>query len=116
MITNKIGIPMIYKSIAVEAEDCRADMAGAKVLRGNPAARVSRVSKDSRTTERGDLYIALRGENFDGNSFAGAAAARRASRPSRSQKKFRSSTRRPAARAARTRTRFSGRAAASPAR
>ena len=53
-----------------------ADMAGAKVLRGNPAARVSRVSKDSRTTERGDLYVALRGENFDGNSFAGAAAAR----------------------------------------
>ena len=53
-----------------------ADMAGAKLLRGGTGVRVSRVSKDSRTTERGDLYVALRGENFDGNQFAGAAVAR----------------------------------------
>ena len=53
-----------------------ADMAGAKILRGSSGARVSRVSKDSRTTEKGDLYVALRGENFDGNEFAVNAAAR----------------------------------------
>jgi len=52
-----------------------ADMAGAKILCGNPGVRVSRVSKDSRTAGHGDLYIALRGENFDGNAFAGDAAA-----------------------------------------
>lgn len=53
-----------------------ADMAGAKILRGNPAVRVSRVSKDSRTAEPGDLYVALRGEHFDGNEFAAGAASR----------------------------------------
>ncbi len=53
-----------------------ADMAGAKVLRGDPAVRVSRVGKDSRTAGPGELYVALRGENFDGNGFAADAAAR----------------------------------------
>ena len=53
-----------------------ADMAGATILRGSPDVRISRVSKDSRTTEAGDLYVALRGENFDGNEFASAAASR----------------------------------------
>ena len=53
-----------------------ADMSGAKLLCGDPGARVSRVSKDSRTCGRGDLYLALRGENFDGNEFAGDADAR----------------------------------------
>ena len=53
-----------------------AEMAGAKVLRGDGTARVSRVSKDSRTIEPGDIYVALRGENFDGNLFLAGAAAR----------------------------------------
>jgi len=53
-----------------------ADMAGAKVLRGDPSVRISRVGKDSRTAGPGELYVALRGENFDGNGFAADAAAR----------------------------------------
>lgn len=52
-----------------------AEMAGAKILRGDPAARISRVGKDTRSLQAGDLYIALRGANFDGNRFASDAAA-----------------------------------------
>ena len=42
---------------------------------------ISAVSIDTRTLQPGDLYIAIKGENFDGNDFvkhaetAGAAAA-----------------------------------------
>lgn len=50
-----------------------ASMAGAKILRDNSAVAVSRVSKDTRSIRPGDLYIALRGERFDGNTFAGQA-------------------------------------------
>lgn len=58
-----------------------ASMAGATLLRDHPGLAVSRISKDTRTITSGDLYLALRGENFDGNAFAaqafeaGAAAA-----------------------------------------
>src|SRR5258705_7976689 len=34
------------------------------------------ISTDSRTSPRGALFVALRGERFDGDEFAGAAAAR----------------------------------------
>ena len=52
-----------------------AGMSGG-VLRGNPEVLVSRISKDTRTLRPGDLYLALRGENFDGNRYASEAAAR----------------------------------------
>ena len=42
-----------------------AGMAGAKLLRDSPGLAVSRISKDTRTIAPGDLYLALRGENFD---------------------------------------------------
>lgn len=48
-------------------------MAGAKLLRDSPGLAVSRISKDTRTIAPGDLYLALRGENFDGNAFASQA-------------------------------------------
>ena len=35
---------------------------------------VSKISKDTRTLEPGDVYLALHGENFDGNAFAVEAA------------------------------------------
>jgi UDP-N-acetylmuramoyl-tripeptide--D-alanyl-D-alanine ligase len=35
---------------------------------------IARVSTDSRTLRAGDLFVALRGENFDGHNFVGAAA------------------------------------------
>ncbi|MFZ4779232.1 MAG: UDP-N-acetylmuramoyl-tripeptide--D-alanyl-D-alanine ligase [Terrimicrobiaceae bacterium] len=53
-----------------------AEMSGAKIVQGEPAICVSRISKDTRTIQPGDLYLALCGENFDGNSFAAAAATR----------------------------------------
>ncbi|MBE2204779.1 MAG: UDP-N-acetylmuramoyl-tripeptide--D-alanyl-D-alanine ligase [Chthoniobacterales bacterium] len=53
-----------------------AEMSGAKLLRGDGTLRVSKVSKDTRTLQPGDLYVALRGDNFDGNLFAGDAVAR----------------------------------------
>ena len=37
---------------------------------------VSRVSTDSRTLQAGDLFVPLRGENFDGHKFIGQAAER----------------------------------------
>ncbi len=54
-----------------------AAMAGGRVLSGgDPGLTVSRISKDTRTIESGDLYLALRGENFDGNDFVDQAVAR----------------------------------------
>lgn len=37
---------------------------------------VRRITKDTRTLVPGDLYLALRGENFDGNAFVQQAAAK----------------------------------------
>ena len=50
-----------------------ASMSGAKLLREAPNVTVSNISKDTRTIRPGDLYIGLRGENFDGNAFAAQA-------------------------------------------
>src|SRR5690348_7340088 len=49
-----------------------ARVADAK-LRGDGEATVRRVSTDSRTTEPGDLFFAIKGENFDGHRFIGDA-------------------------------------------
>ena len=48
--------------------------AGGGRLLGNGAAVFEAVSIDTRTLAPGALYIALRGERFDGHDFAGAAA------------------------------------------
>jgi UDP-N-acetylmuramoyl-tripeptide--D-alanyl-D-alanine ligase len=53
-----------------------AEMSGGRLLSGNPDAVALRVCKDTRTLSSGDLYIALRGENFDGNRFIAEAAAK----------------------------------------
>ncbi len=46
-------------------------------LKADTASRiVRRISKDTRTLVAGDLYLALRGENHDGNIYAKDAAAR----------------------------------------
>ena len=51
-----------------------ADMCGG-VLQGPGASRtIRRISKDTRTLIPGDLYLALRGENHDGNLYAKTAA------------------------------------------
>src|ERR1700741_5188632 len=45
------------------------DLAGAKVEQGDGKVPVERISTDSRTIKKGELFVALRGENFDGHKF-----------------------------------------------
>jgi UDP-N-acetylmuramoyl-tripeptide--D-alanyl-D-alanine ligase len=58
-----------------------ADLAGAKLEQGDGNTSIERVSTDSRTIKKGELFVALRGENFDAHKFvedvakAGAAGA-----------------------------------------
>jgi UDP-N-acetylmuramoyl-tripeptide--D-alanyl-D-alanine ligase len=52
-----------------------AELSGGQ-LSGAGDALVSRISKDTRTLQAGDLYLALRGGNFDGNAFVAAAIER----------------------------------------
>ncbi|MGH8744795.1 MAG: Mur ligase domain-containing protein [Burkholderiales bacterium] len=44
-------------------------------MRGDDV-RFTAVSTDSRNTASGDLFVALRGERFDGHDYIGAARAR----------------------------------------
>src|SRR5258705_8844011 len=58
-----------------------AQLAGGSLPSGTGTVVIDKVSTDSRTIKRGELFVALRGENFDGHNFieataiAGAAAA-----------------------------------------
>ncbi len=56
-----------------------AVMAGATLLQDDPKVFVENINKDTRTIKKGDLYVGLRGEKFDGNQFAADALARGAS-------------------------------------
>ncbi|ALJ56530.1 UDP-N-acetylmuramoyl-tripeptide--D-alanyl-D-alanine ligase [Candidatus Xiphinematobacter sp. Idaho Grape] len=56
-----------------------AEMCGGVLLQGNPQCLVSRLSRDTRTLQPGDVYIALRGVRFDGNQFLAQAEAHGAS-------------------------------------
>jgi len=53
-----------------------AAFAGGTLAAGDHDAMVSRVSTDSRTLQAGDLFVPLRGENFDGHKFIQQAAER----------------------------------------
>jgi UDP-N-acetylmuramoyl-tripeptide--D-alanyl-D-alanine ligase len=57
------------------AEDVAA-VASGRVVQGEPATPIGRVSIDSRTIEAGDLFVAIRGERFDGHRFVGDALGR----------------------------------------
>lgn len=52
-----------------------ATAAGGDIVTGDPAREFDGVSIDSRTLSPGALYVALRGDRFDGADFAGAALA-----------------------------------------
>ena len=51
-----------------------AKFAGGSISAGNPDVTISRISTDSRTLKAGDLFVPLRGENFDGHKFVEQAA------------------------------------------
>jgi UDP-N-acetylmuramoyl-tripeptide--D-alanyl-D-alanine ligase len=51
-----------------------AAFAGGRLSPGNGEVLIDKISTDSRTLKRGDLFVALRGENFDGHQFVEAAA------------------------------------------
>src|SRR5436189_3137150 len=53
-----------------------AAFAGGSVEKGDRDATIARVSTDSRTLQAGDLFVPLRGENFDGHKFIQQAAER----------------------------------------
>jgi UDP-N-acetylmuramoyl-tripeptide--D-alanyl-D-alanine ligase len=58
--------------IALSAEEMAAVTNG-RLISGNAEQRIARVSIDSRTVARGDLFIAIRGDRFDGHEFVAAA-------------------------------------------
>ena len=51
-----------------------AKFAGANVSAGDRNVLIDKISTDSRTLKRGELFVALRGENFDGHKFVETAA------------------------------------------
>ena len=46
-----------------------AELAGTKISFGDGSVFVDKVSTDSRTVKPGELFVALRGDNFDGHKF-----------------------------------------------
>ena len=46
---------------------------GGKLVKGSPDTSIETFSIDSRMLKRGDLFIAIKGNNFDGHDFAGVA-------------------------------------------
>src|SRR5437016_7667146 len=50
-----------------------AEFASASVSGGNGNVSIDKISTDSRTLKHGELFVALRGENFDGHKFVEAA-------------------------------------------
>ena len=40
-----------------------------ELLLGNPSLHVTRVSTDTRTVQKGDIFFALDGVNYDGHNF-----------------------------------------------
>jgi UDP-N-acetylmuramoyl-tripeptide--D-alanyl-D-alanine ligase len=52
-----------------------AAAAGGRVISGDPAQRVERWSIDTRSLRPGELFVAIRGDRFDGHEFVAAALA-----------------------------------------
>ncbi len=59
-------------------EVCKA-IRGRPVSKGFPALPIKRISTDSRTLKSGDLFIALKGEKYDGHDFVREAVKKGAS-------------------------------------
>jgi len=52
-----------------------AQWAGGRLTQGDPARTIERVCTDSRALQPGDLFVALRGEKFDGHAFVQRASS-----------------------------------------
>jgi UDP-N-acetylmuramoyl-tripeptide--D-alanyl-D-alanine ligase len=52
-----------------------AGLTGGRVISGDPATRIDRWSIDTRSMQPGDLFVAIRGERFDGHEFVATALA-----------------------------------------
>ncbi len=52
------------------------DATGGTLLGGQPGCRIWRLGTDSRTVRHGDLFVAMRGERFDGHQFVNDALTR----------------------------------------
>lgn len=61
--------------ISLRLEEIAA-IVGGRVISGDGATTVSRVSIDSRAVSPGDLFVGVRGDRFDGSFFAAEAVAR----------------------------------------
>jgi len=55
------------------------EWSGGKLINGDPSGMVSGISTDSRSVQKGELFLALTGERFDGHGFVAAALERGAS-------------------------------------
>ncbi|MEP6777146.1 MAG: UDP-N-acetylmuramoyl-tripeptide--D-alanyl-D-alanine ligase [Chthoniobacterales bacterium] len=53
-----------------------AEFATGVIATGEPNALITRISTDSRTIQPGDLFVPIRGDNFDGHRFVAQAAER----------------------------------------
>jgi UDP-N-acetylmuramoyl-tripeptide--D-alanyl-D-alanine ligase len=53
-----------------------ASAAGGRILSGDPQMPIANVTTDTRTLQRRDFFVALRGPRFDGNAFVGEALNR----------------------------------------
>src|ERR671937_885949 len=51
-----------------------AQFAGGSLSSGDGSVMIDKISTDSRTLKPGELFVALRGENFDGHNFVKSAA------------------------------------------
>jgi len=60
--------------LALTAADVAAAARG-RVISGDPLTRIGAWSIDSRTVSAGDLFVAIRGDRFDGHDFVAAALA-----------------------------------------
>jgi UDP-N-acetylmuramoyl-tripeptide--D-alanyl-D-alanine ligase len=68
------GPPRLNDDISLTGAEIAA-VTGGRVISGDPATRIDRWSIDTRSIQPGDLFVAIRGERFDGHEFVAAALA-----------------------------------------